>query len=1227
MGTLIAYFLTANVVLLCCFTDQEMDLKLHLGKSLDSISIGESLRNVVLTMQCSMPDVRAIFVYESSSPVLNDIYITFNVDCDKEFSESQRGRYLIEFDPFLQVVRAINYTVPTQSKPNASWKISGSYDISKHRPLTVQDFVSEFGDPLHVFSVPQENVKLLYDGLCLIFKLNHPLSKENDIKKLGCNLTDVRLIPTEGSHFKCLVERTLSIHSLDLSLYGVVQIGLIIEEKYDQVAGINVTFPACDNLSTSSTYSTRVYFGQSCQCVMASLGSPDFVYYQQTPTTHLMIPPRNHLKSAPQQFIFNYREFGLDVVFDVEAKQVKKFIFHSNLPDHVDVNMYSRCFYKFGITEMGFAKKGPSFLVHPGINWSAVASYVAGTHVRLLHKIHRGDSTNALYPYPLSTLWVLFDQLVCEVTESNCIATISVCSFCNDQQLGILGRTDEGLLVETSFQGVAITEEHPSSSLSSVDHQTIECSSDVKISLPDDDNRPQAIKLAHPNSIELPSAEPLEESIATTSYKSTRSDSSNVYHSVVDKYNQDDERGKGFSNDCFKSYQPYAYPFQAYHPTRTNQMSPCPNNILLTMQEDASRATPDIDRHQFVCIETFAEGWSTATCEEASDHILRENDKWRISCYSKEEQEAINAAVAREEELQGMHQQTLEENFVCESAVTAQSDDDIATVRPEFEEAKSTSDRELQAKREENSHIDEQEEIDSSNFVPMLLLESGLEESTQVNDEVDIVSEVAAVNKPVTSLVENDKSQHSNSIEGDEVVGTELVYKPQAAKMAASRTQGILKTVTSLPKKRSEYQPKAKKPNSDLIKPPNTTAITKSHDQKGISQVIPKSSNAKTALKSSTIRMDRRKVHFYSEEKSKAIAAKLKPRESVEIVKRAHKDGSAYPHHHFKSGQLSALLHQSDTNVDKGTDNLSGKTPSTGTPSTFNRIFAAAPDDSSRETLNAKGAVQRLSTPFATEYNSTVYSDGEGLSVSSDDLVVSHGNQKDQTFRQEDLTANHSDQSIVKITDQVISDHQAISSCDQSITQDDITNHGDLTTSNQIIDQSDQAIDQDNSVCVQDEQSTSHSGRIADQHDLTKSQSNKISYNDQDHQTRQPEELGASNIHNLVRELPFDIITNRAENGDEMDWSDKMSTSVDKELSISVNNNGDNLSGEVSTMIGDSNSASFAATDCPNHIELDNATSLLCTSENGGISEEYETSLATLSYNPDNLHGMIIVGM
>ena len=1223
-----------------------MDLRLFLGKSLGCFAIGESLRNVMLAMQCSMPKVRAIFLYENCSPVLNDIYIIFNVNFDEEMNKLHGGRYLIEFDPFLQIVRAINYTIPTQ-KSNATWKITGSFDISQCRPLTVQDFMSVLGDPLQVSTVSQGKVlRLLYDGLCLSFQLDHPLTKIEDIKELESHLTDVRLVPKKGSHFRCLVERTLPMHSVDLSLYGLVQIGLVIEEKYDQVAGINIMFSCnkdCEN--SLSTYSKRVYFGQSCQCVMMSLGAPDFVHYQQMPTTHLLMPPRNHSKIFPQQFIFNYRHFGLDIVFDVEAKLVKSFIFHSNLPDHVDFNMYNRCFYKFGITETGFAKKGQSLLVHPGVDWLMLTSYVAGTHVRLLSKIHRNHSTNAVYLYPQSSVWVLFNQLVCEVTENNHIATISVCSLCSDQQLGILGRKDEGLLVETSFQERNITEEYVPSLLSSVDNGIAACSSDVKISLPDDDDQPQAVEPARPGSVELPSLEPLEESVTATSYRSTQGNSSDDYHSFNDNNSQDNERGKTFS-DCLKSHLPYAYQFQAYHPTRANQMSPCPNNIVMTMLEDASREAHDINNcGQLVYVETFTENVDFTTCKETSDCILMENDKWRISCYSKEEQEAI---AAREEELKAMHQQSLEENFVCNSVMvmvaeqpSAIINNDIPLVTPEFEETGSTSDQEWQAKTEEKLHSDENNEegVISDSPVTMLLLESVLEESTQVNSEIGIVSEDVTDNKPITSLPEDDMLEHSNDIEEDKVVETKLVYKPQSAKMAASRTQRILNTVTSLPKKQGEYQPKKKK---DLTKPLNTTTNT-SAVSKSIMKQAPKNNSTKTVLKSktpSTVKMDHRKVHFYTEEKSKAITAKLKSKESVEVVKRAHKDGSAYPHHHFKSNQLSALLHQGE---DKVSDTPS-KTPNTSAPSTFNRIFATVPDDSGKNISKAEG--KGLNTPFATEYNSTVYRE----KTDSEDLAspVNQNSQVDQTASQDDQGFSHDDQ-MGKQDDQMASqdasqedqitsqgnhttnqdsktagesiseDRQAANSDNQSIQKDQIINQSDVITNE--IDQDDQATNQDHVISIHNDEFTqSDTDADLSQDNDEISNDNVITNgvqitNGQDYQAKQVEEFGASSV---VTEVPIDVAANQEKNGHKTDLSNKVVSPVNlMNREQSKNDDKNNIGALVEDLNGTS-----TANNCPNQLELYDGISLLQTTETHCSNEEHELS----TFNLDKQHSNTSLG-
>ena len=1202
-----------------------MDVRLELGRSLDYFTIGESLRNVMLAMQCMVPKAQAIFLYECNSPVLNDIYIIYNVDCEG-CGDSHRGRYLVEFDPFLQVVRAVNYNVTTQLKPNTSWKISGSCDIVQPRPLTAQDFMSVLGDPLKVFTVPQGQVlKLLYDGLCLIFKLDHPVSQVEDMK-LESHLTDMRLIPTKGSQFRRLVERTLRMDTEYLSLYGIVQIGLVIEEKYDQVVGINVAFPPAHDCNNSlPVYSKRVYFGQSCQCVMASLGAPDFVYYQQMPKAHLILPHRNHSKLVPQQFVFNYRRFGLDVVFDVDAKEVKRFIFHSNLPDHVDVNMYDRCFYKFGITKTGFAKKGQSFLVHPGVTWSTVTSYVTEPHVKFLSKIHRNDSTNALYPHPLSSVWKLFDQLVCEVTNSDYIATISLCSVYSNQQLGILGWKDEGLLAETSFQETLIvTEDYMPNSLSSVDDSAPACSSDVKISLPEEDGSQPPVNLVnYPRSFDLPSTEPQEESV-----KSFLSESSEMFHSLQSYDNQqDDERGKSLTSDCLKSHIPYAYPFQAYYPTRANQMSPCSNNILITHEDDTRRESHDIEQCQFVHIQMFTEGADITTCEEASDHILVENDKWRISYYSKEEQEAIDAMALREQELQAMQQQSLEENFVCDSLTTIMvaeqphtiTDNGNTTIDSEFEETESNLDQEWP---EYNSHGDEnsKEDVVSSDAAAILPLESDLEGSVQARSEIDNIT-----SKDVTDNRGNDTLEDGNDVEEDKETETELVYKPQSAKMAASRTQGILKTVTSRPKKRGEHQPKVKKTNTNSTGTA-TTNTTRSHDQQSImkqSQVIPKTTGAKVAVKSkspSTVRVDHRKVHFYTEEKSKAITAKLKPKESTEVVRRAHKDGSSFPRHHFKSNQLSALLHQGNNDDDKQS-NFAKSAPSTSTRSTFNRIFADGESD--KIIPKVQGVVKKLNAPFATEYNSTVYSeitDGD-LLVSSDDQTTS---QNDQTVSQDNQTASQEYQTVSP-DDQTT--HQNNQTVDQTTDQDSQTTAGQAISEDyqitnpdnegvKINDQrtyqnsqtADQATNQDH---LLDDQSATHNDKT-NQDDLTKSQSNQTNHisdydetqitngltNDQVHQ--QPEEIRASIVHNVVTEFPFDVTDDHEQNNHKTDLSDKLPPSVD--MGHKTESSDKHSNGEVSTLVEDFSGTS-TINGCPNQLEPHDTVLLVHTTDGHRDSE------------------------
>merc|ERR1712232_737749 len=44
-----------------------------------------------------------------------------------------------------------------------------------------------------------------------------------------------------------------------------------------------------------------------------------------------------------QQCFYNYFDFGLDILFDLETYKATKFIVHSNAPSHSDFCQYSRC--------------------------------------------------------------------------------------------------------------------------------------------------------------------------------------------------------------------------------------------------------------------------------------------------------------------------------------------------------------------------------------------------------------------------------------------------------------------------------------------------------------------------------------------------------------------------------------------------------------------------------------------------------------------------------------------------------------------------------------------------------------------------------------------------------------------------------------------------------------------------------------------------------------------
>ena len=651
-----------------------------------------------------------------------------------------------------------------------------------------------------------------------------------------------------------------------------------------------------------------------------------------------MLSGEHSQKHVCQQFVYNYLCLGVDIVFDIVTKQVKKFIFHTNLPNHVEFNIYSRCFFKFGLTENGYAKEGKCFLIHPGIDWKEVENFFTGSQVlKFLSKLRRNESTNALCPFPLSSLWLLFNQLLFEVMPSNNIATVYVCSVPGDEHLALQGR-DRGVLVETSFQEEAMEKIIKDQIVS--DDQTH--SSDVIPSMPEDDGSKQLSNQVEPrpNSAELSSMEPLEESDSFYSLNNST---------------QDDQRGK-MPEEKPKQQLPYPYPFQAYHPTKHGEVYYSSSNAVITWSQQATDCGKDM---QFIHIEMVTEEENALCTEAVPNHILLQSHQWRVNVCTREEQEAMDAAAiaAREEELRLAQRQQDEKGFMCDATRTVSDPPalnvEYNSITSEFEE--------ISYPTSDISPTVDESTSDHNHSEPEKFLETeptGTQESVVIKDEV-----VSHDPPPESSMLEGDSVDNGNCEKGTE---SQLVYKPQPSRTAASRTRGIIKTVTLPPKAHFENPSRTKKPNSELSK--NLDGKLSSPLNQTHGKTSPKIS-AKFSKSSTAAKVDRRKVHFYTDEKSKAIASSFKLKEKIEIVKRAHKDGTGYPHHHFKSSQLSALLQHGDATSD---DSVQSQKSSTNLPNTFNRIFAAEPG---QEVKKPQPIVRKLDTPFATEHNSAVFTD------------------------------------------------------------------------------------------------------------------------------------------------------------------------------------------------------------------------------------------------------------
>eukprot|EP00048_Salpingoeca_helianthica_P024134 m.29945 g.29945 ORF g.29945 m.29945 type:complete len:434 (-) comp9206_c0_seq1:77-1378(-) len=88
----------------------------------------------------------------------------------------------------------------------------------------------------------------------------------------------------------------------------------------------------------------KVRLGDNCQDVLLELGPPDEVFFKSE--DKMSIHAQASLSLPCADYLYNYFNLGVDILFDCQKHSAKKFVLHTNQPAHFDFNRYTRCNFR-----------------------------------------------------------------------------------------------------------------------------------------------------------------------------------------------------------------------------------------------------------------------------------------------------------------------------------------------------------------------------------------------------------------------------------------------------------------------------------------------------------------------------------------------------------------------------------------------------------------------------------------------------------------------------------------------------------------------------------------------------------------------------------------------------------------------------------------------------------------------------------------------------------------
>ncbi|CAF0957521.1 unnamed protein product, partial [Brachionus calyciflorus] len=163
-------------------------------------------------------------------------------------------------------------------------------------------------------------------------------------------------------------------------------------------------------------FDAEIMFNDTCQDVMSSIGSPNSVFYKSEE-----LNKSGAIQSDPSlanDYFYNYRTLGFDLLFNSSQNRVAKFILHSNFPCHYNFNSYFMC--NFEIPILVNPETNQTFIVTPATTLEKLQENLSiKTQPAILH---RSSSTNSVNPFGPAFFYI-YEDIIFEVMTNGCIAS------------------------------------------------------------------------------------------------------------------------------------------------------------------------------------------------------------------------------------------------------------------------------------------------------------------------------------------------------------------------------------------------------------------------------------------------------------------------------------------------------------------------------------------------------------------------------------------------------------------------------------------------------------------------------------------------------------------------------------------------------------------------------------------------------------------------------------